>query len=351
MIKQKEKQLCECGCGNYAKPGNRFIDGHNRCKTPWKPKPELQLCECGCGEYVNPGKRFIAGHQGRGEIYWKSKQESKLCECGCGNYAEPGKQFILGHQSRGEEYWKQQEGPQLCECGCGGYAKSGSRFIHGHNQKGKINPKKLDIKPKSEPQLCECGCGELTKPGNRFINHHWLKSNNPNPEIPKPEPQLCECGCGELTEAGNKFVQNHQNRNRKQSEEMCKAKRLIMIERYNDPEAHERTSAALQHIPYDEWEDFACKKLYCPDFNEECRESNRDKYGRMCFLTGLLEEGNITQNGKHQRLSVHHVDMDKGQGCNDKRWKLVPLCIGWHAKVHNSLWESRIIWLLDNVWN
>jgi hypothetical protein len=29
-MKTKEFKLCECNCGNYAKPGNRFINGHNR---------------------------------------------------------------------------------------------------------------------------------------------------------------------------------------------------------------------------------------------------------------------------------------------------------------------------------
>ena len=113
----------------------------------------------------------------------------------------------------------------------------------------------------------------------------------------------------------------------------------------------EMMSAAKQGISYDEWENFASKQLYCPDFNEECKESNREKYDRKCFLTGLLEEENITSTGKQKKLAVHHVDMDKGQGCNGKKWKLVPLCIKWHGKVHNELWESRIIWLLDNVWN
>lgn len=112
----------------------------------------------------------------------------------------------------------------------------------------------------------------------------------------------------------------------------------------------EKHSASHLHIPYDEWENFAEDKLYCPDFNEECKESNRDKYGRRCFLTGLPEEKNITKNGKQQKLSVHHYDMDKGQGCNGKKWKLVPLCVSWHSKVHNPLWEARIIWLLDNIW-
>ena len=28
-MNEKECKLCECGCGKYAKPGNRFIHGHN----------------------------------------------------------------------------------------------------------------------------------------------------------------------------------------------------------------------------------------------------------------------------------------------------------------------------------
>ena len=116
-------------------------------------------------------------------------------------------------------------------------------------------------------------------------------------------------------------------------------------------EARRKSSATKQGIPYDEWENFAKEKLYCPDYNEECRESNREKYGRKCFLTGLPEEENLDKTGKYRKLSVHHYDMDKGQGCDGKRWKLVPLCTEWHGKVHNELWKSRIVWLLENMWN
>jgi hypothetical protein len=119
---------------------------------------------------------------------------------------------------------------------------------------------------------------------------------------------------------------------------------------WDDPISHEKASATQQGIPYEEWESFACELPYCPDFNEKCRESNREKYNRKCFLTGLPESENIDKNGKQRKLSIHHVDMDKGQGCNGKRWRLVPVCMNWHGKVHNELWESRIIWLLDNVW-
>ena len=111
-----------------------------------------------------------------------------------------------------------------------------------------------------------------------------------------------------------------------------------------------RMSATFQGISYDEWESFACDSPYCPKFNEKCRESNREKYNRKCFLTGLSELENITKTGKQKKLSVHHVDMDKGQGCDGKRWKLVPICIAWHGRIHNDLWKARIIWLLNNVW-
>lgn len=107
-------------------------------------------------------------------------------------------------------------------------------------------------------------------------------------------------------------------------------------------------SARCQGITYDEWESHASGE-YCPAFNEECRESNREKYGRMCFLCGLPEEENVTKNSKQVKLSVHHYDMDKEQGCDGKQWKLVPLCMKHHANAHNETWEARIEWLLKNI--
>ena len=43
------------------------------------------------------------------------------------------------------------------------------------------------------------------------------------------------------------------------------------------------------------------------------------------------------RRGKKQyRLSVHHIDEDKEQGCNGKEWKLVPLCMKCHSKAHKK---------------
>lgn len=115
-------------------------------------------------------------------------------------------------------------------------------------------------------------------------------------------------------------------------------------------ERRRKQSASRQNIPYEEWESYACEQRYCPKFNEMCRESNREKYGRRCFICGLPESKNITSAGRQIKLSVHHIDMSKSQGCDELGWKLVPVCMKHHCPLHNKLWEARIIYLINNVW-
>lgn len=120
--------------------------------------------------------------------------------------------------------------------------------------------------------------------------------------------------------------------------------------KYVSYETRKRLSIAGQGIAYDEWEGFAIGQEYCPKFNEECRESNRDKYDRRCFLCDKPESENITSTGMFKKLNVHHVDMNKDQGCNGHEWKLVPLCMKCHKPSHTKLWVARIIWLLNNMY-
>lgn len=110
-------------------------------------------------------------------------------------------------------------------------------------------------------------------------------------------------------------------------------------------ETRRKHSATLQGIPYDEWESFAKDQPYCPKFNEACRESNREKYDRRCFLSDVTE----ADNG--QKLSVHHYDMNKAQGCDGHAWKLVPLCRELHNTSHTPTWVARIQYLLNHVWS
>jgi hypothetical protein len=77
---------------------------------------------------------------------------------------------------------------------------------------------------------------------------------------------------------------------------------------------------------------------YCPKFNDKTKEGIREKYNRRCFICGKSEAEN------KRRLSVHHINYDKKQGCNKKRWLLVPLCHSCHSKTNHNrdFWEEVI---------
>lgn len=172
----------------------------------------------------------------------------------------------------------------------------------------------------------------------------------------KTRKKLSDAGKGRnCSEATRKRI-SMANTGKKHSEE---SKKKMSIDRsgknghfygkHHSDESRRRSSSTKQGIPYEEWESYAKESLYCPKFNEACRESNREKYDRRCFICGLLESENITSTGKQRKLSVHHVDMNKNQGCNDIRWRLVPVCLKHHD--HSKLWTLRIIYLLNHVWN
>lgn len=114
-------------------------------------------------------------------------------------------------------------------------------------------------------------------------------------------------------------------------------------------EARRNISAGKQGIPYDEWEAFAKEQKYCPLFNEACREANRAKYNYECFICGLPQAQNITKTGKQKKLSVHHIDMDKNQGCDGHRWKLIPTCMKCHPGTHHEEIIARLLYLIKEV--
>jgi hypothetical protein len=63
--KLEVKKLCECGCGQEVKPGNRFVQGHQNRSSEWEDNKRQIYCKCGCGELTAPGRIFISGHNGR----------------------------------------------------------------------------------------------------------------------------------------------------------------------------------------------------------------------------------------------------------------------------------------------
>lgn len=150
-----------------------------------------------------------------------------------------------------------------------------------------------------------------------------------------------------VSDEGRLNMSNAQKKRFTNQSERDKA-RLGTIKFFEEtPEARARASAKSLGIPYEEWDGFAEEHEYCHRFNEPCRESNRDKYGRKCFICGKPESKNMLSSGKNIKLSVHHVDMNKAQGCDNHDWKLIPLCASCHAIVHNSTWQTRIEYMLQ----
>ena len=124
--------------------------------------------------------------------------------------------------------------------------------------------------------------------------------------------------------------------------------RLIGIEREKPQERRDMHRLAQLGEKNSNYKNGMTENKYCNKFDESCREHNREKYDRKCFLCGKTE----SENGRH--LSVHHEDKNKNQGCDDIDWSLIPLCMNCHGMVHGrdyeELWQSRIVYLLKNIW-
>jgi len=88
---------------------------------------------------------------------------------------------------------------------------------------------------------------------------------------------------------------------------------------------------------------------YCDKFTEDKREEVREKYDRKCLICNTSEKDNLTKTNKIRKLSVHHIDGDKEQGCNDKPWFLVPLCMKCHARTTNKKNSNYWIKYIQNI--
>ena len=113
-------RICDYGCGGrayYEFANGKVCCGSNHSKCPgifvrnetgeWikKEKKELPsaLCECDCGDFAKPGNRFINGHsvsKGRKKRKSRSRrlglvsESNRICDYGCGKQA--GYQFSNG---------------------------------------------------------------------------------------------------------------------------------------------------------------------------------------------------------------------------------------------------------------
>ncbi len=110
------------------------------------------------------------------------------------------------------------------------------------------------------------------------------------------------------------------------------------IEQWKDSEFRDRMTGKSSP----NWRGGISFEPYCPQFNNPLREQYRNAYGRVCAYCDKPE----ILNG--HRLSVHHVDGNKNQGCDGHDWFLVPLCRSCNSKGFERKPEYVFLfWLKD----
>jgi len=178
---------------------------------------------------------------------------------------------------------------------------------------------------------CACGCGQeiiIKLPSHKYygipkyiLGHHRRNKSHTKESINK----MCRVQKNKIISENQKkkisdFMIGKQHHTQKHSE---KSKKKISESLIGKCGKNSRN-----------WQGGKSFEPYCPKFNEKKKEEIRNQYGRKCYVCDKLEseqKKEQKERGKRQfRLSVHHTDSDKEQGCNGKVWKLVPTCIHCH---------------------
>jgi hypothetical protein len=87
----KPPQPCECGCGELAPSGKRYIGEHGRAAA-WTDERRKRASEIKQGE-LNPQFGKPAPNR-------RPPRPETLCHCGCGQITKVGRDYISGHNGR-----------------------------------------------------------------------------------------------------------------------------------------------------------------------------------------------------------------------------------------------------------
>lgn len=92
------------------------------------------------------------------------------------------------------------------------------------------------------------------------------------------------------------------------------------------------------------WKGGISKLPYCEKWTKELKEKIREKFDFRCFSCDK------TQEEIGRKHDIHHIDYDKEQGCNGKKFELIPLCRSCHARTNGKnnrdYWQHYFIDLL-----
>jgi hypothetical protein len=178
IVEPIEAKLCECGCLQYAKPGNRFILGHSlKNRVPWNK----DLKDCYSDETIkamSDAKMGLRGEETNRYRTMTSEQGLENMRIAVRKRLDEGEAPpFLGHHHT-EEIKEVLRQANLGKTRSQESIEKGKSTLDskgGPWNKGKQLPPSWNAgtaKPLSPPQPCACGCLEMTKPGCRYIHGH-----------------------------------------------------------------------------------------------------------------------------------------------------------------------------------
>lgn len=97
------------------------------------------------------------------------------------------------------------------------------------------------------------------------------------------------------------------------------------------------------------WQGGISFEPYCQEFNEKLKRQVRDRYNNCDFMSGLPADICNVVNGKVWKLSIHHIDYNKQQGCSGHAWKLIPVSAKNNSMFNGNrpFWERLICYALE----
>lgn len=119
------------------------------------------------------------------------------------------------------------------------------------------------------------------------------------------------------------YIDGRSSRKRPSLSEALRGRTLSVLHR-------RRIADALRGKNNPSWKGGVSFDPYCPRFNDKVKNRVRNEFGRTCVKCGK------SAFQDRQRLSVHHIDDNKNQGCDGNKWRLIVLCNSCHGEMANA---------------
>jgi hypothetical protein len=199
-----------------------------------------------------------------------------------------------------------------------------------------------ELKLQSNKRIC-CSCDQCGRVrwvpmyAYRNLCHKCKMKSN------ETRKNLSESHSGKLAPMYNKH-HNEETKIKMSKSQIGKTRKTIgnkngMFNKYHTKETRQKMSdnhTDISGINNPMWKGGISGGKYCYKFNTSLKIKIRNQYNNCDYISGIHKS--ICNNNRN--LDVHHVNYDKQQGCDGKKWKLVPL-----SKVnHNRTNINREFW-------